>query len=219
MTWSEGDPIVVDSERYRMRLLAPQDASEVYLAWWNDAELQQGFNQRARNWTLEDARRHIASFDRKHKFHFGISAKSDGTLIGFFSIFREGAEGEVAFTNICLGERAHQGQQAALEVKKAMLSFMFSAMGIRRIEGRVIGRNLSSMAVYHGLGFAPEGVLRAHAASVQGGRADVYLFGVLKEEWRFSHVASLQDGKSDSGGVAHGAREEHKPLEGSDSAT
>lgn len=186
MSWSEGNSIAVDSERYRMRLLAPEDASATYLAWWNDAELQRGFNQRARNWTLEDARRHIASFDRKHKFHFGINAKGNDALIGFFSVFREGPEGDVAFTNICLGDRAHQGQQAALEVKRAMLSFMFSAMGIRRIEGRVIGRNLSSMAVYHGLGFTPEGVLRAHAVSVQGGRADVYLFGVLKEEWRHS---------------------------------
>ncbi|HXV73351.1 MAG TPA: GNAT family protein, partial [Sphingomonadales bacterium] len=50
-------------------------------------------------------------------------------------------------------------------------------------EGRVIGRNLSSMAVYHGLGFTPEGVLRKHAPGLEGGRTDVYLFGLLKREW------------------------------------
>ena len=182
MAWQPGNDIEIKTERFRLRTLKPADANETYVSWWNDAELQRGFNMPARNWTLGRARQHIARFDQAQKCHLGIYTKGDSALIGFFTILRE-PENEIATTNICIGKRDLQGGQAALEVKRAMIDFMFREMGVRKVEGRVIGRNLASFAVYHGLKFNPEGVLRKHVRGLEGGRADVYLFGMLRDEW------------------------------------
>ena len=182
MSWKPGQPIAVETKRFKVRTLQPEDATADYLSWWNDPGIQRGFNMPARNWTLGRARQHIASFDNVKTCHCGIYTKSDLELIGFFTILQTPKAG-FASINICIGNPKHRGGQTALEVAQAMIDFMFGEMGIRKVEGRVLGQNHSSIAVYLGLKFKPEGVLRKHMNGIGGGRIDIYVFGMLKDEW------------------------------------
>lgn len=180
--WEPGKPVTIETESYFVRSLTPSDADETYTSWWNDAEIQKGFNNTPRNWDTVRAAQHISTFDNRNRFHLGIFTKKNGKIIGYFAILLEKG-GEVASTNVCIGEKEYWGKGVASEIREKVLDFIFGPLGLIKVEGKILGRNLSSIAIYKGLGFKPEGVLRKHINAVDGGRADIFLFGLLKEEW------------------------------------
>jgi len=182
MSWQMGQPLIMQTERFIVRSLGPKDAGPVYTSWWNDAEIQKGFNFKPRGWDQERAAKHIAQFDNHKKFHLGIFDKQSKKLIGFFAIFPNYTN-KVAMTNICLGDRAWWGKNVTYEVRKALLPFIYNMLGMLKVEGVVHGRNLPSIYNYKAMGFTPEAVVHSHLVSPFGGRVDAYHFGLLKEEW------------------------------------
>jgi len=182
MRWRQGTPLRVETARFRLRSLTPADATETYVKWWNDPEIQDGLNSAPHGWGRQRARRHIAQFDNKQKFHLGIFCKESLEMIGFFAIFIT-PHTKVAKTNIVIGEKQYWGKRLVLEVRHAMLSLLFDSWGIEKVKGEIMGRNLPSIFNYKALGFTCEGILRNEVPHYKGGRADTYIFGLLREEW------------------------------------
>ena len=180
--WQPGQLLQVQTERFVLRSLVPADADEVYTSWWNDAEIQQGFNSPPRNWNRERAARHIQQFNNKDKFHLGIYTKDIGQLIGFFAMFVDHAQ-IVTKTNVCIGNKTYWGQDVVLEVRARMLDFLFNRLAMEKVEGEILGRNLPSIYNYKAQGFTAEGVRRKQIKTFDGGRTEIYHFGLLKQEW------------------------------------
>jgi len=189
--WQAGQPLAIRTKNYLLRSLSPKDATDTYISWWNDAEIQRGFNMPARNWSRAEAQKHISNFNNKNSFHLGIFQQSTGKMIGFFAMFVDYQQ-RVAKSNICIGDKSLWGKNIGLEVRRAMLNFMFGPLGMEKVEGEVQGRNLPSFYNYKVLGFKLEGVLREHMPGFEGGRVDIYLFGILKEDW----IKALKEGKN-----------------------
>ncbi|MER3483895.1 MAG: hypothetical protein C4332_12810 [Meiothermus sp.] len=63
-----------------------------------------------------------------------------------------------------------------------MLRHGFEKQGLDRITGEVHASNTKSIKLLERLGFAREGVLRRHE-TYRGEKQDVYLYGMLKEEF------------------------------------
>ncbi len=185
MAWTPGKPVEMETKRFFVRSLKPEDADENYTSWWNDAEIQRGFNQKPRNWDIPRAAQHIRQFNNRNKFHLGIYCKKTGKLIGFFAIFVNDQH-KTAKTNVCLGDKTFWGKDVIIEVRTHMLGFIFLTLGMEKAESEIIGRNFSSIFNNKVLGYTSEGILRKHSPSVEGGRADTYLYGLLKEEWQDS---------------------------------
>lgn len=163
--------------------LTSTDVDEGYIRWWNDPEIQQGLNQPVRHWGFEQARTHVARFDDHNRFHLGIRCRRTTRLVGFISLFVE-PRARVASTNIVIGEKEYWGRGVPLEVRGRMLQFLFRRLGVEKVKGTVYGRNLPSIFNYKAAGFRCEGILRADQPAVWGdGRVDVYLFGLLRDEW------------------------------------
>lgn len=180
--WQPGQALRVETRNFFLRSLTAEDASDTYISWWNDAEIQQGFNEPARGWDRRRAVKHITGFNNREKFHLGIFAKDSGNLIGFFAMFVN-YKHKVVKSNICIGDKSLWGKDVGLEVRSAMLEFIFGPLGIEKVCGEVQGRNLPSFYNYKVMGFRLEGVLKKQIQAVGGGRADIYYFGLLKEEW------------------------------------
>ncbi len=89
----------------------------------------------------------------------------------------------VAYTNVCIGDREYWGKDVAREVRWRMLDFLFNRLEMEKVEGEIMGRNLPSIFNYKVLGFTAEGIRRKQINAVGGGRADIYHFGILKNEW------------------------------------
>ena len=185
MTWEPGKPVEMETRRFFVRSLKPEDADENYTSWWNDAEIQRGFNQKPRNWDIPRAAQHIEKFNNQDRFHLGIIVKETLRLIGFITIIAD-LKQKIAKTNVGLGDKTFWGKDVIIEVREHMLDFIFLTLGMEKAESEIIGRNFSSIFNNKVLGYASEGILRKHSPSVEGGRADTYLFGLLKREWQES---------------------------------
>jgi RimJ/RimL family protein N-acetyltransferase len=180
--WQPGMLLQVETERFILRSLTPVDADDTYTSWWNDAEIQRGFNSLPRNWDKVRAANHIEQFDNKIKFHLGIYCKNSTELIGFFAMFVDYQQ-KLSKTNVLLGNREYWGKGVVLEVRARVLDFLFNSLKMEKVEGEIFGRNLSSIYNYKAQGFTAEGVQKKHLKAAGGGRVDVYRFGMLRDEW------------------------------------
>lgn len=76
----------------------------------------------------------------------------------------------------------HHGRGYTSEAAALLLDHGFEQMGLHRVYAHVFAFNDPSRRLLEGLGFEHEGTLREHAF-VDGGRADLHVFGLLAEEW------------------------------------
>ena len=193
-----GEGAAFGTKRFHVRTLRPSDVDDVYLSWWNDAEIQAGFNQRARRWDLRRAVQHVKTFDNRASFHFGIFSKDTGRKVGFYTIHTTSEK--VAATTVCIGDRALWGTDAVFEVKVMALDFIFNVLEMEKAETRVYGRNYASIFNSKAMGYTAEAVLRQHARSPIGTFVDIYIFGLLKDEWE-----AFKRDKRDAIGIRAGA--------------
>jgi ribosomal-protein-alanine N-acetyltransferase len=177
-----GEMFHLETRRFKIRPLAPDDASASYLSWWNDPRIQAGFNLPARGWQLEHARQHIASFDNQTRFHLGIFCKESRDLIGFVALFFH-QRNNLALWNILIGEKRFWGRRVAQELAPTLLRVIFEDIGIEKMKAEIHGPNRAAMILNESLGFSREGVLRNEFPTIDGGRADLTYYGLLRDEW------------------------------------
>jgi RimJ/RimL family protein N-acetyltransferase len=191
--WQPGQPLRIETERFFLRSLTPDDATITYVSWWNDPEVQAGLNSRPRRWDKQRAIQHIAQFDNFKGFHLGIFCRDTGRMIGFFAAFPN-PNTKVAKTNVVIGEKDFWGKHVVQEVRPPMLDFLFQVMGMEKVKGEIRGRNYPSIFNYKAMGFTCEGILRKDLVHYSGeGRADVFLFGLLREEWEAQQAAAANN--------------------------
>ena len=191
-TWQPGQPVTMETERFLLRSLTPEDVDETYLGWWNDAEIQKGFGMQPRGWTLADAIEHVKSFDNIKRLHLGIYLKESGRLIGFYSVFID-PEVKSSKGNICIGEKDWQRWGVTSEIGPRMLQYRFEDMGHKLIVGKVVGNNVVAIELYKKHGFRlvktkPDPNLQ------QDGRPLVTSYFMLtREDWERQQSAKKKD--------------------------
>lgn len=187
-TWQPGEPLKFKTERFYIRTFTPEDVTETYLSWWNDAEIQKGFGFPPRNWDMKTATDHVRQFNNRDKFHFGIFVKGSDELIGFYTLFVEPDIG-IAVPNICIGNKNYWGMHTATEVGEVFSDFGFNVLGLNKAEARLRGANPASIAILKHFGYKKEGQLRQRVKGIDGEMVDLHIYGLLKQEW----LASLVD--------------------------
>ncbi len=179
--WKRGQQLHLETKRFTVRSLTGADATDTYISWWNDAEVQEGLGATPRGWGKQEAQRHIARFNNARTFHLGIFCKEDDLAIGFIAVFVE--QPGIVKTNSVIGDKSFWGQGVVLEVRSRVLQFAFEELEAVKVIGQVDGRNFSSIYNYKAQGFKTEGVLRQQLPNPDGSRHDQVLFGLLKQEW------------------------------------
>jgi RimJ/RimL family protein N-acetyltransferase len=117
-------------------------------------------------------------FERDEQAVFAITRKDDGRLLGAIGlrIEREDQRAELGYW---LGQ-PYWGRGFCTEAARAMVGFGFGPLGLRRIEARVLRRNVASGRVLHKIGMAREGRLRQHTR-----KGDVFedleVYGIIAE--------------------------------------
>ena len=112
-------------------------------------------------------------------------------MIGFFAAFPN-PKTRVALTNIVIGDKDYWGKHVVQEVRAAMLYFLFQGLGMEKVKGEIKGRNYPSIFNYKAMGFTSEGILRNEIPCFSGGRTDVFIFGLLREEWEAQNKEDLK---------------------------
>lgn len=179
--WVRGMPLTLESENFLIRSLTPADATDEYISWWNDKEVQESLGFNPRGWTRDHAVRHILNFDNRKRLHLGIFPKGKALPIGFISILTK-TKGCVQ-TNVVIGNKSYWGKRVPIEVRTRVLEFLFEDFGVHKVCGEVDARNFASIFNYKAHGFTCEGVFREHKQWVDGTWHDELHFGLLRSEW------------------------------------
>jgi [ribosomal protein S5]-alanine N-acetyltransferase len=184
MRRSVGQPIDIETARFRLRTIKSADASARWQGWGKDPEIMGPLNAPVRDMPLDYLANYAVSFDNEHRHLIGIFEKASGTHIGFFIIEIDRAHRCATF-NVVIGDKAWWGKGVVNETRAVLLDHFFERRGIEKALGAPLARNFPAVFNYKAQGWRHEGTLRGHRLSVaDGSRLDQYQFGLLREDWR-----------------------------------
>ena len=193
----ERPDFVVEGERVALGPLR-LDLVPAYQRWSNDLEVANG-NGWVIPFTLESQRDRIAGRGGKPDFaDFTVYDRSDGTPIGFSSLFHVDHRTGTADFGIFLGER--RGKGLGTEATRLTLDWGFSVLGLHNIMLSVAAWNERAIRVYTKAGFRELGRRRG-ADVTMGRRYDGVFMELLGSEFR-QNGHSVLAGHTPPGGSA-----------------
>jgi RimJ/RimL family protein N-acetyltransferase len=121
----------------------------------------------------------------KNLYHFTIRAKADDRLIG--KAVLQGIEWTNGNAWLRLGIGAAEDRQKGYgtQALQLLLRFAFAELNLFRVTAVVPEYNEGAIALARKFGFTQE-VCRRSALERDGRRWDLYVFGLLKDEWQIS---------------------------------
>lgn len=121
-----------------------------------------------------------------------IVEKKDGSKIGYTVHFNSylglGEFLEIGYA-IAPSER---GKGYCTEAAQLMVDYLFLSKDVSRIQATISTRNKASERVLEKAGFTREGTIRRH---VRGARRDLYLYSILREEWKEPKILTRTEKK------------------------
>ncbi|MGW4196006.1 GNAT family N-acetyltransferase [Streptomyces sp. NPDC005004] len=175
------DPVILTTDRLRMRALAPADADAVHAAA-QDPATQRWISSFPSPYLREHADAFIDGVVTRgwaddSEYHFGLFLP-DGALVGVLGVIRRGpGAAEVGFW----ATREYRGRGYVTEAVLAAARWAFTELSVDRLEWRAEVGNLPSRAVAERVGFTMEGTLRA-AVEHRGVRRDSWVGSLLPSD-------------------------------------
>lgn len=121
--------------------------------------------------------------EEKNLYHFMIRAQADDRLIGKAAIQRiEWANGN-GFLRLGIGAAEDRRKGYGTQALRLLLRFAFAELNLFRVNAVVPEYNEGAVALAQKFGFVQE-VCRRKALERDGRRWDMYVFGLLQDEWR-----------------------------------
>jgi RimJ/RimL family protein N-acetyltransferase len=119
----------------------------------------------------------------KNLYHFMIRAREDDRLIGKASVqWIEWANGN-GFLRLGIGAAEDRRKGYGTQALRMLLRFAFAELNLFRVSVIVAEYNEGAIALLNKSGFIQE-VCRRKSLERDGRRWDLYVFGLLAEEWR-----------------------------------
>ena len=119
----------------------------------------------------------------KNLYHFMIRAKADDRLIGKALIHRIEWTNGNCFIQLGIGSAEDQRKGYGTQALQMLLRFVFAELNLFRVTAFAPEYNEGALALLQKFGFAQE-VCRRSALERDGRRWDLYVFGLLRDEWQ-----------------------------------
>lgn len=180
--WKPGDPVQFTSLGVTLRSLAPADIDDSFVEQLRDpvvlTHLAVGRDPDAI--TRANVLKSVARFDNRSKFFLGIYPEGGAERLGFcFAIVDAGG---VAVLSLAITRRDRWRQGAATAATRAARQFLFDSVRIHKMAGRVYEGNVDVIRRLEQYGWVREGRLREAVPDGKGGRRDILLYGLLRED-------------------------------------
>lgn len=121
--------------------------------------------------------------ENKNIYHFMIRAKMDDRLIGTAEVQRIEWTNGNCFLRLGIGAAEDRGKGYGTQALGMLLRFAFAELNLFRVSAMVPEYNEIAIALLNKFGFVQE-VCRRKALERDGRRWDLYVFGLLKDEWQ-----------------------------------
>lgn len=113
----------------------------------------------------------------------GIRLKDNNTLIGVAGFDDILWNNDTAFLFIGVGDMEYRGKGYGKEAINLLVDYGFNELNFYKLQLNVIQYNRAAINLYEGIGFIKEGTYRQYVLR-DGQRFDLYLYGLLKDEWK-----------------------------------
>lgn len=177
----------IKTENFLIKSLKSNDLSDDYFLWLKDKDVTRHLFIAETDVSEKQARLYVDSHDGENDFFFGILDHSE-KLIGTHSVKTCKAHRRSSM-GVMIGDKSYWGKQVVLEVRSAILDFIFFKKECEKAEAGCYKSNLPAIYNFQRLGWHLEGVRREHRVKSDT-REDLLLFGLLKKEW---HSHRLHD--------------------------
>lgn len=150
------------TSRLRLTPFGVEHLTPRYLAWLNDRELMRYSEQRHRHHSRESCLAYLHSFADSPHYFWAIIGQEEGLgHIGNINAYVN-EENFLADMGIVIGERHAQGQGYALEAWQAVVAYLFSSLGMRKVTAGTMVANRPMVELMRRAGMVEDGVRRRH---------------------------------------------------------
>lgn len=131
-------------------------------------------------YSFEQTQAFLSSFCIRQNAAVAAALRDAGKVIGYI-LFHETGDG--VYEMGWFFHRAYWRQGFAYEACKAVIDDAFCSRSAHKVFAETTDA-AASAALMRKLGMKPEGVQRSQVKEPAGNWADLYLYGILKEDWR-----------------------------------
>jgi RimJ/RimL family protein N-acetyltransferase len=180
---------LLEGKNVNLRVLEKEDLA-LFAEWVNNPDFYGDYDYLDQRTRAEIEKRFENYPPEDKKF---VIQKKDGTRIGIIVAEQHSDYGgflEIGF-NIVPNER---GKGYCSEAAKIVVDYLFLSRSMVRIQARTDTRNLSSQRVLEKTGFQKEGLIRK-GAFIRGDWRDLFIYSILREEWKEPKILTRTEKK------------------------
>lgn len=160
-----------------------QDATDEYLFWLNDVEVNKFLETRWISQTLETIISHIKKVSSSPtELLLKIVVAAEEVHIGNIKIGPIDANNKSAELSYFIGNKSFWGQGYATEAINLCVDYCFETLGLYKIQAGCFETNIGSRKALLKSGFELEGRLRKRILTIDGSREDHLWFGRINEK-------------------------------------
>jgi RimJ/RimL family protein N-acetyltransferase len=174
----------IHSEKYLIRTLETDDASDHWASWMSDPEATSMLNLAARSWSKADIIEYIKTFDQRSRLLLGIFDKQSGAHIGIFTVSINHLVGRY-YVNLLIGEPAYRNKHVTTHIAESFREYFFETLGMNAAMASVLAHNARMIHYLLKHGWKLDQTLKQNVKShADGAMLDVCLFSLSREDWR-----------------------------------
>ena len=165
----------IETPRMIIRNFTSEDAADLYEIFGDDETMENCEPA----YDFEKTKKFLASFCIGRNGAVAAVHKETGKMIGYilFNEFDKDVYEMGWFYN-----RNYWRQGYAYESCKAVISYAFGELKVHKIFAETID-HVKSVSLMKKLGMLPEGIQRSQTKDNHGSWADLYLYGLLEDDW------------------------------------
>ena len=194
----------ITTERLLLRRFTIDDAEDMYRNLNSDAEVNHFLTWELHT-SVDETVELLKTFEERYespsRYCWAIVLRETDEVIGTVAAPVVKERTEIVEVTYALG-RAWWGMGITAEALKAVIEFLFTEVGVNRIEAAHDINNPNSGKVMEKAGMRKEGVLRKASRNNQG-LIDIAIYAILRDEWEARQNGSPQN-DAESGQSCHG---------------
>ena len=177
--------VIIEGRMVVLRPLSEKEANERYVSWLNDPQINQYLETRHKTQTLADVYNYINRLRLSPGCEiFGVFSKKNDAHVGNVAVVQYNSNNQgVASYGIIIGEQHALIAGFGAEAEALIVDFLFKQPEIRKVKAGCYVDNYKSWQLIESLGFKREGILREEAVLSSSKVCDIYVYGILKQEW------------------------------------
>ena len=174
--------VTLRGNRVELSPVQIQDATDQYLSWLNDVEVNKFLETRWISQTLKTVVSHIEKVSSSPtEVLLKIVVAAEGAHIGNIKIGPIDVYNKSAELSYLIGDKSFWGKGYATEAINLCVDYCFETLGLHKIQAGCFEKNIGSQKALLKSGFELEGRLRQRILDIDGDRQDDLWFGRINE--------------------------------------